>query len=421
MNFSGALMGAANASQGYLQGRQEAIDNGLRNQLNALNLQNAQDQVQQQQQQRQSQAAIIDAMMMHSASQPPNLRAGQPQPQGQPQDPTQMLTQQGEALSRGMNAALQTGNLDAYQKLSGMYEDSQTKLSDIQDKQAAVILSGLKANQQEYQTVARMFQGVTNSQEFNSAMKQVLDDPNIPQASKQNLMQMSYSPNVVRLIVSRGFSAAENARAQIDAQTQAERVRHDQQTEGETRRKNTADLVYKGAQLASKQHANKVGMKIPTPSANDITLASAYVKNNLGLTGDTSTNENFKQGINTVASIAKQLMASQRAYSYPAALAMATHIAQENGQLNIKDTPATSGKELLHPSTWLNSATPEQKTLEAASQKGALSSNPIPLPHGATAQDLMPGMWYHYVKNGKPVVGQWDGEKFIPMNSTAAM
>lgn len=418
MNFTGALMGAANASQGYLEGQQTATDNRLRNQLNALNIQNTEDQLVQQRQQRESQSAIIDAMMMNSAGQPVSLGAGSPQRlQQPPQNPNQVLEQQGQALSRGMDAALATGNFDAYSKLLNGYTNIQSQLTSQQEKQSAITLSGLKAQQQEYETVARLFQGVTNEQEYNAAMQQVLNDPNIPQQSKINLSQIPYSQGRVQLIVSRGLSAAENAKAQMQTQEQAERVRHNQQQEAEARRRDNFTFAARVAEIQSKTSGNKTGAKITAPTSNDIKLASSYVKNNLGLTGNTSTNENFEQAVNTVASIAKQLMARNQAYSYPSALAMATQVAKDNGQLNIKDTPS-------QPKTFMGipyGTTPEQKTIEAAGNKGTTSGNPLPLPHGATADTLMPGMWYQYTKGGKSKVGQWDGTKFVPVNTAAAM
>lgn len=417
MNFSGALMGAANASQGYLQGQQEAIDNRLRNQMNMLNLQNANDQLAQQRQQRESQAAILDAMMMKSAGEPVSLSAGQAKPQQTPQDPGQVLETQAQALDKGMQAALATGNFDAYSKLLNGYTNVQSQLTNMQEKQAAITTSTLKAQEQEYSTIARLFQGVTNEQEYNDAMRQVLNDPSIPQQSKANLSMMPYSPARVQLIVSRGLSAADNARAQMTAQEQAERVRHNNQTEAETKRRDNFNMAARAAEINQKTNANKAGAKVTAPSSNDIALASSYIKNNLQLTGDMSENENFKQGVNTVASIAKQLMSRNQAYSYPAALAMATQMAKENGQLNVQDTPS-------QPKTFMGiqyGTTPEQKTMEAAGTKGTLSNNPLPLPHGATAQDLMPGMWYQYQKDGKTKVGQWDGQKFVPLNSAAAL
>lgn len=416
MNLSGALMGAANASQGYLEGQQTAIDNRLRNQLNALNVQNTEDQLAQQKQQRQSQAAIIDAMMMTSAGQPPSLRAGQPQPQQPQENPEQVLDTQSQALDRGMQAALATGNMDAYSKLLNTYTGIQTQLTNMQDKQSAMQLSGLKAKEQEYNIVARNFQGVTDQASWDKAMHDTLNDPSIPQESKANLSQMSYSPGRVHLIVSRGLSAAESTRAQIQAQQHAETQRHNQQIEQETKRKDNFSMAAKVAELQNKTNANKSGAKISTPTSNDLTLASTYIKQNLGLTGDQSGNENYKLAVNTVATIAKQLMARNPAYSYPSALAMAVHMAKVNGQLNIQDTPEQSKTFLGIP----YGKTPEQKTIESANTKGTLPSQPLPLPHGASAEDLMPGTWYQYVKDGKTKVGQWDGTKFIPLNSAVA-
>lgn len=409
------LSAIANATSGYLQGQQTATQNQVNNQFNQLALGEQQLKYQQDQLSAKNQQALSDDAMRSFSStggiKVPGMQQSGPtnpvppagMPGGTPQDnsPTAGMDT-AQKMDYLANNAAARGDLVSANELWTNATNTRNSQIGAQEKQSAMQTAELTRQQKHYALAAQAAAMVDDTPEgFMQWKMQMLADPSSTPQERQNLSDMQYQPGIMSKIQQRGMTSSQQAMDQLRRQQEQDRLAKEgadeERKDRDEARKNAHEDAYE-KHLATQ---TKVGATAKAPTTADFKSAVPIIANTLGMkeddeslnTSDPTDPKKFSQATPAVVSIvsrAKQIAESNKAITYPEAVAQAASEAKANGEITIK--------------TVKGGMFGSDKTSTTFSQKGTKVA-PLPLPKNKS--DLIPGKYY-VGANGQ--VEQWSGK-----------
>lgn len=384
MDFTGALMGMANASQGYLQGRQTAIQNNAMNQMNQLQLENTKTLLENQKAQQALHSQFIDQLMNQSAIQPPSLQPTGQQPvqpqQAQQPDPnalSQKWAQMADWAGNHGDIADAKMATDMASKFQGMAMDQQKTQSNLQ-------VADIKRQQQSVAFAASQFGAAPRTVEgFQQALNTIMQSPDVSNEEKQNLQKVAQyvqaQPSAVGqwmdYLHQQGMSAAQQMSSKLDLQrNQQQQSEQEARQQHYQRMENLDQAKFEWEQKHGKVSA-KAG-KITEPSDKQVTAAAQFVQSQFpasqminpatnDLTPDTATVSR------QVAEFAQQLQQRTPGLTYMSAVSQAFDIMKKSEQIQTED-----------------------KTVSGFDSSVGSKDNPIPFQAGDDPKSLQAGKYY---------------------------
>ena len=404
MDINAGLMALANFGTGYQRGQRQYVAD----QMQKLDLQNAQLQEQKNQRNLDFEQKESDHMMRSFLPQ----IAGIPGPGGSGGKPQQPSHDQQGGVAPGQGPAFGTpewfmkqgefaasiGDMGhATQMATNAQNATLAQYSQVQ-KAGAIQEAELKRQAQSYANVSRILGDPSINasgnpeQEFQRRLLAVLSDPNVSPEEKKNLQGMKYSPQLVDQIGQSGMTAAQRATNQLGQLRLQQTQRHDQAMESLSRQRLLSDQAYHAAQLSDKQKAEKVGKGGQAVTSAEISQATPVIKQIMG----DSYKENdpsSRIAVDTIASRAKQMVNRPGSnLNFSQAIAIAAKQADSSGEFKKTTIPGhhinIGGFEIVS----------KDKTKVDFAQQDGSQQSPIPL-DGLSKADLVPGKWY--VKDGQ--------------------
>lgn len=377
-NLDSGLMALANFGTGYQQGQRQYVAD----QMQKLDLQNAQLQEQKNQRDMDFEQKESDNMMRSFLPQiagipGPGGSGGKPQ---QPSSPQQGGTAPGQGpafgtpewfMEQGKFAASIGDVGHATQMATNAQNATLAQYSQVQ-KAGAIQEAELKRQAQSYENVARILgdPSINSSpnpqQEFQQRLLAILSDPNVSPEEKKNLQGLQYSPQIVDQIGQSGMTAAQRATNQLGQLRLQQTEKHNQVMESLSQQRLLSDNAYHAAQLTDKVKAEKVGKGGQAITTSEYGMALPVVQQVMGESFNKD-DPSSQIAVNTIASRAKQMVNRPGSnLSFSQAISIAAKQAKDSGEFKQVTVPAAH--------FWNNDTTKTEFSPAEGSQ-----DNPTPL------------------------------------------
>ena len=409
MDLTAGLMGAANAGEGFLAGKQTAIQNTATNQMNALAIKNSQNLMANQKAQALLHQQFIDQAMQTSATQPISLNAGQAQPQ-QPQQPQVDPSQLAQRASNLANWAFSHGDSGDATFATNMADKLSSAALNQQKLQSNIQTANLARQQKSVSYVASLTGAAPRTTDgFNQVIDTALASPDVSEEEKGNLMRLkangnaapSKIPALMDFMQKSGETAAQQRQHQIDLQKANQQQAEDQaKSDHYARQDKLAQQKFDWDQ--KKATANAKAGKTGTPSTNELAVTTQFV--NSQTPGGTMSQGVGLQVTNQVAEFAKQLQQRTPGLTYMNAIQQAYDVMQKSGQIQTQTQP-TGGMDIPVVG---RVGGHDQTSISGFNSAVGSRDNPIPFQKGDDPKTLQVGKYYKVP--GDPMPHMYNGQ-----------